>query len=278
MARSTHDDRVDGGIEIDVAVAGATLRVEDPGGGGVPFVWAHGLTGSRRHEDAAGLFAFGDAPRVRLIRYDARGHGESAGVDDPAGYEWPRLAEDLLAVMDAVDVDHGVVGGASMGCATALFTALAAPRRVDRLVLAIPPTAWDTRPAQRDKYLAGAHIIEDTGLADLVEKMRTQPPVGAFGDEGPRRRDADLELMLRSDAARLPSILRGAAASDLPPLDDIATVGQPSLVLAWTGDEAHPTVTAERLAAVLPAAELHIAGDLASIATWPEVVRAFVAT
>ncbi|MET0146761.1 MAG: alpha/beta hydrolase [Ilumatobacteraceae bacterium] len=260
-----------------IDVPGATLAVDDPGGEGVPFVWAHGLTWSRRQEDAAALFSWASIDGLRVIRYDARGHGESDGDPDPASYEWPRLATDLLAVMDATGVEHGVIGGASMGCATALLAALAAPGRVDRLVLAIPPTAWETRPAQRDKYLAGAHIIEKAGIADLVQRMREQQAlVGAFGTDGRRRLDSDLEFLLAADATRLPAIMRGAAASDLPPLDVLATIDRPALVLAWSGDDGHPVSSAERLAAAMPRAELSVASDLGAIGWWPDLVREFV--
>ena len=41
-----------------------------------------------------------------------------------------------------------VLGGVSMGAATALAAAVQQPGRVAGLILALPPTAWDSRPRQ----------------------------------------------------------------------------------------------------------------------------------
>jgi 3-oxoadipate enol-lactonase len=257
-------------------VRGVDLAVDDPGGPGVPFVWAHGLTSSVGHEDAMGLFGWNRFDDLRVVRYDARGHGGSSATLDPAGYAWPALAEDLLALMDRVGLDRSAIGGASMGCATALFAALAAPARIDRLVLVIPPTAWETRAAQRDVYLAGAQVVADAGPAAIVELLGQQPAVGAFGAEGPRLRDEGLSRLVDFDGNVLATILRGAASSDLPSPDVLATIRQPALVLAWAGDGGHPISTAERLGDVLPAAVVHVAADLAAIAGWGQLVHEFL--
>jgi len=257
-------------------VRGGPLVVDDPGPGGVPFVWAHGLTSSRRHEDATGLFAWSRTGGMRVIRFDARGHGESPGPSEAVAYTWPVLAEDLLALMDGLGLAHSAIGGASMGCATALYATVAAPARVDRLVLVIPPTAWETRAAQREAYLQAARLVEERGPMAMAETLRQQPPVGAFGADGERRRDEGLQRFAELDGDLLATILRGAASSDLPPPDVLAGIRQPALVLSWSGDGGHPTSTAERLAEVLPASELHVADDLAAIGRWPTLVRDFV--
>ncbi|MET0579012.1 MAG: alpha/beta hydrolase, partial [Ilumatobacteraceae bacterium] len=179
-------------------------------------------------------------------------------------------------LMDGLGLGHSAVGGASMGCATALYATVAAPARIDRLVLVIPPTAWETRSAQREAYLQAAQLVEDRGPAAMAEQLRQQPPVGAFGADGERRRDEGLQRFGELDGLQLATILRGAAASDLPPVDVLAQIRQPALVLAWSGDGGHPTSTAERLAEVIPGAELHVAEDLESITRWPALVRDFV--
>ena len=122
-------------------------------GRGRPFLWAHGLTSSRADEDRSGLMGWsGGFPGWRVVRWDAPGHGESRGATSDQDTEWPRLAKVLLDVADDHGLDRFVAGGASMGCATALWAAVTAPERIDAMVLAIPPTGWDTRPAQADRY------------------------------------------------------------------------------------------------------------------------------
>jgi pimeloyl-ACP methyl ester carboxylesterase len=76
----------------------------------------------------------------------------------------------------------------------------------------------------------------------------------------------------------LAGLFRGAATADLPPPDAIATIDRPTLVLAWTGDAAHPVETARRLADLLPTAELHEASTAEEVAAWTGRTRDFLAS
>jgi 3-oxoadipate enol-lactonase len=74
------------------------------------------------------------AARFRVIRYDARGHGESSV---PAGeYTLERLGRDAEAVLDAAGEAAAHVCGISLGGLTAMWLGVFAPARVTRLVLA----------------------------------------------------------------------------------------------------------------------------------------------
>ena len=73
----------------------------------------------------------------------------------------------------------------------------------------------------------------------------------------------------------VPSILRGAAASDLPDPTAIAELWQPTLILAWRGDDGHPVSSAEALRGLLPHAELLVAERVADLAAWPKRVARF---
>lgn len=233
------------------------------------FVWGHGLTSSMASEDRRGLFGWEVPDGWDLIRYDAAGHGTS-GVDDrdPSRYGWERLAADMLFRAP----ERAVLGGASMGCATALHAAVLEPARVEALVLVIPPTAWDTRAAQRDLYEGAAHVAETHGI-DRLKELVARRPVPAIFEGRPDLAEYDPDI----DPDLLPTVLRGAAASDLPPTDVLARLGMPALVLAWDTDPGHPVATAEVLAEVLPDARLHVAGSLAEVGGWPRIVRTFLA-
>ncbi|MFB9889677.1 alpha/beta fold hydrolase [Planobispora takensis] len=65
----------------------------------------------------------------RVIRYDWRGYGESADAEGGFAHH-----EDLLALLDALEVDRAVLVGCSMGGSHAVEAALAAPGRVAGLV------------------------------------------------------------------------------------------------------------------------------------------------
>jgi 3-oxoadipate enol-lactonase len=252
---------------VEVDVRGVRLAVEEHGEGPA-FVWGHGLTSSRAHEDETGLFDWsGLGDRARLIRYDARGHGRSGASEDPEDYRWDRLAADLLGLADALGLDRFVAGGASMGAATALHAALLAPERVAGLVLAIPPTAWATRAAQADRYRLGAELAAQGGREALVEAMAEVPPPAIFAG-----RPELLRFEPATDDAVLPTVLRGAAASDLPPPERLRAVSVPALVLAWATDPGHPVATATALVDALPHARGLVAERLDDLAGWPAAV------
>ena len=248
------------------------LHVERSGGpgSGRPFVWAHGLTSSIEAEQVTGTFRW---EGLDVVRYDARGHGRSPAGPSPAEHEWSALAGDLLAVADGAGLDRFVAGGASMGCATVLYAALRAPERIEALVLAIPPTAWETRQAQASTYLAAVAYLEEKGVASYVEATRQQPARPAWTAA---TRDARLDLLAKADPAALSLALQGAARSDLPPAAELATISVPTLILAWEGDPGHPMSTATALHELLPSSSLEVATSREDVLGWPEVVGRFL--
>ncbi|MGC1208827.1 MAG: alpha/beta hydrolase [Ornithinimicrobium sp.] len=241
----------------------------DVSGAGPTIIQLHGLTSSRARDASLGLDLSARASEHRVIRYDARGHGASAGDHDPRSYTWSHLALDLLAVIDAespTQTVHGV--GQSMGSATLVHAALAEPSRFASLVLGIPPTAWDSRVPQRRVYRANADLIEHAGLGPLLEadKGASRPPAARATDVSPPTVIEDL----------LPAVFRGAALADLPPPQELTGITMPTLLLAWVGDPAHPLSTAQRLHDLLPHSSLVVAHTPAQVEKWPDLVAQHV--
>ena len=251
-------------------VPGAELDVELSDEGGHAVVQLHGLTSSRARDRLLDLDLGRGLRGTRLLRYDARGHGRSTGLPEPAHYRWENLADDLLRLLDRWfpgERVHGV--GPSMGAATLLHAAVRDPDRFSGLTLLVPPTAWATRVAKGDDYRAAARLVEDEGLDAFLEAGRLEPVPPATAGLPETRPDVDVNL--------LPALFRGAAASDLPPADDIAGVNVPTTILAWIDDPAHPLSTAEALLSLLPSATLEVATRQADLETWPTTLAADVA-
>lgn len=256
-----------GEVDLSVTISGT----------GQPFIWGHGLTSSQAEEDDLGLFAWQNVTEVaQLIRYDARGHGQSTASYQATDYRWSHLAEDMLGVADALGLDRFAAGGASMGGAAALFAALREPARIERLILAIPPTAWEKRRAQAEIYELFAQITEQQGVPGLVDFFRQQPRVGFLHTEYPERREISLRHTAQMNETALPYIFRGASKADLPTPATLRQINQPTLILAWAEDSGHPVATAEQLAELLPHSTLHVAHRLADIRQWPMLVYNFL--
>ena len=240
-------------------------------GVGPPFLWGHGFASSSEQE-ASGLLDWERlSARYRIVRWDARGHGRSQGTTNPDHYRWDNLGGDSAALLDALAVEQAVLGGVSMGAATALHAAARAPERAAGLVLALPPTAFATRAAQAREYDAGAQIVEERGVQAYVEQANTRPPPEILQSLA-----SGFHFVPAVPDELLPAVLRGAAASDLPPPDVIRSIQAPVLILAWDGDADHPLSTAEHLAALLPAAQLVVAPDLRAVASWTRRVEGFL--
>jgi 3-oxoadipate enol-lactonase len=245
--------------------------------GGVPFVWGHGLTSSRADEDTLPLIdsaVIGEQHQV--LRYDARGHGLSADLTEPAEGDWAALALDQIALIDHVGWDEVVLGGASMGAATALHAALALGDRVRGLVLVIPPTAWETRATQVDLYEQMAAAVERDGTGVLEAGARLKPPPDPFANDGTWL-DRRLGVLGAANPKRLAAIFRGAGRADLPPPEALARIQPPTLVLAWSGDSGHPVSTAERLGELLPNSDVVISSTRHDLDTWTSRCSAFLA-
>jgi 3-oxoadipate enol-lactonase len=259
-----------------VEVRGVDLAVEESGTG-TPVLWGHGLTSSMAAEEAMGLGVL-DLPesRYRVVRYDARGHGESGATTDPDDYTYPRLAADQLGLADALGIDRFVVGGLSMGSATALHTAVAVPDRVLALVLGIPPTAWQGRQARGAAYRDRGRIIEEEGLDAFIDVATAEPLAEIFAPFA-ELVTAGIRARYESyDPAVLAPLLTGVGRSDLPAPEAVAELTMPVLVLAWEGDPVHPQATAERLGELLPQAEIVVAPTLRDVMAWSGRVREFL--
>ncbi|MCX6501507.1 MAG: alpha/beta hydrolase [Microbacterium sp.] len=247
-----------------VRVRGIDVAYSDEGSGPV-VLSAHGLSSSRENNRRMGLAEFREvAGSHRLISYDARGHGETEGTADEADYHWSNLAEDLLALADFFSPDAPVSAiGSSMGTGTVLHAVTSRPDRFDRLVLTAPPTAWQTRAAQASGYRSLADLIENGepgAWQDLVARMPI-PAIfqGLPGYPQPPAVAADLT----------PTVFRGAAGADLPPLDVIGErVTHPTLIIAWAGDPGHPVSTAEALHAAIDGSVLHVSETQGDLMTW----------
>jgi pimeloyl-ACP methyl ester carboxylesterase len=85
---------------------GVPLRIYESGVPGAPtVVCLHGYPDDHTMWDGVAAEL---APRYHLVRYDVRGAGESGKPRDRRAYRLAQLAQDLVAVVDAVSTDRPV--------------------------------------------------------------------------------------------------------------------------------------------------------------------------
>lgn len=235
--------------ELVATPHGVSLERLVTGAGEPVTVFAHGLGSG-----IATTRPFGSGVTGRRVFFQFRGHGRS---DSPPGpWSYLDLARDLRAVADLSGATRAF--GASLGAGALCRLLAESPERFEKLVFFLP-AVLDTPRGE----VARARL---TGLLDAV----------ADGDASALADAVSLELppSVRNTPAgwaylrqRLDQLLRDGLApglADLPaqaPLDDagsLAAVTAPALVIAAAEDDLHPVVVAERLAAALPNATLHV--------------------
>jgi pimeloyl-ACP methyl ester carboxylesterase len=264
-------------MELKMKVNNVELNVKISGTG-IPFIWAHGLMASMTADDLVSWVKWEHLTDIiHLVRYDARGHGQSGMSDVLGDYHWSALARDMVALADQIGFDTFVAGGQSMGCGTTIYAALQVPARLRGLVLMNPPTAWETRAAQSAFYGRMADVIDAKGIDYLLAMMREQPPVAPTWqiEAFPRMADFGEPLKMLNPKA-LALVLRGSQLANLPPPVELEAIKTPALILAWTDDPGHPISSAEEVHRRLPNSRLLIAHNVAEVSTWTDEIRTFV--
>ncbi len=249
---------------------GVTIAV-DSFGAGPPLIFAHGLTS---HHRMTRLELEPLAERYRVILFDQRGHGASTPVTDAALYRPERMAGDLRAVLDALGIERAIVGGESMGAATALAFALAHPQRVSTLLLTAPAFGDSPNPDGQRMLEMGASLAQlgmQGFLAVAAERQRTQ------FNWGPELVRFVADLFRAHDAASLATALQTVPLwqplADMAPL---AALEFPTCILAWEQDPVHPIELARRMAEALPQATLQTMAPLPALfLDPPEVGRIY---
>lgn len=123
----------------------------------------HGLFGMAAN---LGPLARELARDYRVLLPDLRNHGRSF---HRPGMDYPSLAADVLALMDACDVGSAALVGHSMGGKVAMQAALDNPERVERLLVAdIAPVAY--MPHHARLFAA----LREAGADGLADRRATQ--------------------------------------------------------------------------------------------------------
>ncbi len=231
-------------------------------GEGLPVVLLHGLTATHRYV-VMGSKALERAGH-RVIAYDARGHGASAPGHC---FAYSELAADLLAVLDARDLERAVLAGASMGAHTALRVALDAPDRVAGLVV-VTPAAHPDAPPGLERWDRLATGLRTGGVEGFV---------AAYGIEAvPEQWRATTEKVLRQRLSQhehpdaVADALEQVPRSQPFALDELAGVACPTVVVADRdeADPGHPLWVGEAYAKLIPGASLVVEPEGASPLAW----------
>lgn len=215
-------------------------------GAGPPVLLLHAGVADRRVWDpvAPALAAAG----YRAIRYDVPGFGRSPA---PTAVHSPVV--DALAVLDAAGVTAAHLVGLSLGAATGIDVALAAPERVRSLTL-VAPGLTGYRPAPLPgaaRRMAAAEAGDSHGLA--VEIARLYAPM-SFSDAADGT-SPDFAAQIIVDQAE--HFMRDELGVEQPSaVEHLIKIFAPTLVVLGDRDLAEINDLGRRIAAEIPGARL----------------------
>ena len=172
--------------------------------------------------------------RFFVVRHDWRGTGQSSG-GPRASYTFVDYADDLAALLDALGVARAIVWGMAYGARVAARFALRQPERTALLAL-------------YDVSLAAPvdQALQRAGNAE-AKRLREQAGLPSVTVDRSWYEHADTREAMRSTTAheRFPD-----------PTDELRALHIPTLIACGRQDVNLPE--AERIAALMPDAELHV--------------------
>jgi len=167
-------------------------------------------------------------PHFCIVRYDARGHGQSSVTPGP--YTVEQLGHDVVALLDHVEAERAAFCGLSLGGVVGQWLGVHAPARLTKLVLANTapkigtPDVWNQRIA----------IVEDKGMSAISDALIGRWFTPAFVERDPST-IARMKTMLERQPAS-GYVAACAAVRDADLRDEIARIEVATLIVAGKHD------------------------------------------
>ncbi|WP_353190695.1 3-oxoadipate enol-lactonase [Pandoraea pnomenusa] len=217
-------------VERLIDVGDATLRVAIDGDDRAPALVLSNSLGTTLDMWAPQLSAL--AREFRVIRYDTRGHGGSSVTPGP--YVIDQLGRDVLALLDALNIERASLAGVSMGGMTGMWLGIHAPERLERLAI----VCSSAHIGGEDGWNARIRTVQADGMGAVADAVVSRWFTPEFAEQEPALIER-MKAMFRSLSAQ-GYAAACAAVRDMNQLDEIASIKAPTLVVTGAGDLATP--------------------------------------
>jgi 3-oxoadipate enol-lactonase len=199
--------------------------------------------------------------RFRVLRFDARGHGQSEPVPGPYGME--QLVSDVIGLMDGLEITRAHYLGLSLGGMVGLGLAIGHPDRIGRLAccaaIARAPGAYAQMWRER------IDSVQATGLADVVDGTieRWFTPAYRSAPGHADTLNTVREMILGTSVAGYCGC--AAALAELDYQSSLRRIESPVLYVAGAQDQAAPPAVMTEMAAATPKGRIEIIEDAAHL-------------
>lgn len=256
----------------EISIAGRRYAWEERGEG-VPLLLFHGFPFS-----AESWWPLLEAPPagVRVIAPDHRGFGRSEPGDGLATME--AMADDGLALLEALKLDAAFIGGLSMGGYVAIALARLEPSRVRGLLLVDTQSLADD-DAGKARREATAVDVEANGTAGVVSGLMGK----LFAPGADASMKARVEAMMKAQSPRAVAAASRGMATRTDGKDILSRFAGPCTVVVGEHDAITPLERAKTMVDLVSGAKLEVvpgAGHLTPLERpqdFSRIVAAFTA-
>lgn len=245
-----------------LSVNGVELYYELHGSGGEVLVLNNGIIAST---STWGFQLPALTPEYRVLVYDMRGQGQSQkwAEGDPA-YTWETHADDLAALLDALDIRAAHIGGISYGGELTMVFGLRYPERCNKLVIAdavsrVDPQLYAIAESWGMIAALGDHELfyKSTWYWNFSEAFFAQ------------KYDLLLSRVEAAKALHLPSVVQLCRCFlTMNVTARLGEIRRPACVMVGEKDILKPVHYSQTIASVIPDARLHILPGAGHASFW----------
>jgi 3-oxoadipate enol-lactonase len=182
----------------------------------------------------------------RILRYDTRGHGQSPATPGP--YSIDQLAKDVVALLDALDLDRVHFCGLSMGGMIGMWLGMNAPERLNKQVLCNTGARIGTLEA----WNARIDAVRKNGMKSISSAVVERWFTPAFRQKSPATISNTRKMIEEASAGGYAACC--AAIRDCDYREQVGAIGTPTLVISGAHDPATPPADGRFLAQQIPGA------------------------
>jgi len=234
---------------------GIAMRYQLEGPGDAPVVLFSNSLGTRLEMWDPQMPAL--TQRFRALRYDSRGHGESAAPEGP--YTIELLAADALGLLDALGLERVHFCGLSKGGMVGQMLGAAHGERLLSLTLCStacymePKHLWDER----------IKVANEQGMAALADAVVERWFTPAFRAEPSILVERVRQMVLNTPAQGYAACC--AAIRDMDLREAITAIRVPTRIIVGADDPATPPAKAEEIQERIPGSRLEVIPDAAHL-------------
>src|SRR5260370_38477771 len=184
--------------------------------------------------------------KFRVLRYETRGHGQSSSTPGP--YSIELLAKDVLALLDAMDLERVHFCGLSMGGMIGMWLAVNAPERLNKLVLC--NTA--ARIGTSESWNASIEGVRKSGMKSVASAVVERWFTPAFRKKAPATIANTLKMLENANPEGYAACC--AAVRDFDYQEQLSRIRVSTLVISGAHDPATPPADGRFLAQQIPGA------------------------